>query len=59
MHQLQLFPMVRAKVTEMLNSYLKHDRLLNGMDDYIVPPGLGDNAGVMGAIALAMQAHGD
>lgn len=57
MHQVQLFPMIRAKVSAMLNSYLKHERLLSGMDDYIVPPGLGDNAGVMGAIALAMQAQ--
>lgn len=57
MHQHQLFPMVRARTAELLNSYLKNDRLLTGMEDYIVPPGLGDDAGVLGAIALAMQAQ--
>lgn len=56
MHQQQLFPLIREKTAGLLNGYLKHDRLLSGMDDYIVPPGLGDNAGVMGAIALAMRA---
>lgn len=56
MHQQQLFPLVRQKVVELLNDYLKHDRLKT-MADVIVPPGLGDDAGVMGAIALAMAAR--
>ncbi|MBN1563633.1 MAG: ROK family protein [Anaerolineae bacterium] len=55
MHQQQLFPMVRQKVVDLLNDYLKHDRLKT-FEDVIVPPGLGDNAGVMGAIVLAMNA---
>jgi fructokinase len=55
MHQQQLFPLIRQKVVDMLNDYLKHDRLKT-FEDVIVPPGLGDNAGVMGAIALAMNA---
>ena len=56
MHQQQLFPLVRQKAGELLNDYLKHDRMVT-MEDVIVPPGLGDNAGVMGAIALAMVAQ--
>ena len=55
MHQTQLFPLVRQKVVDLLNDYLKHDDLKT-CEDVIVPPGLGDNAGVMGAIALAMVA---
>ncbi len=56
MHQQQLFPLIRHKLAGLLNDYLKHDRLKT-MEDVIVPPGLGDNAGVMGAIALALAAQ--
>ncbi len=55
MHQPQLFPMVRQQVRDRLNSYLVHARL-DTLEDVIVPPGLGDNAGVLGAVALAMLA---
>jgi fructokinase len=53
MHQPQLFPLIRAKVLESLNGYVQADAILKGIDQYIVPPGLGDRAGVLGAIALA------
>jgi fructokinase len=56
MHQQQLFPMVRQQVKELLNEYLVHPRL-ETLEDVIVPPGLGDDAGVMGALALAMAAR--
>ena len=50
-----MFPKVRAKVQELLNSYLMHDLLLKNMDKYIVPPLLGNRSGVLGGIALAME----
>jgi len=55
MQQRQLFPLVRRRVQELLNYYLSVPAILDQIDDYIVPPGLGDRAGVLGAIALAQQ----
>ena len=56
MNQNQLFPLVRQKVSNSLNGYVKHDVILKGMDSFIVPPVLGNQAGVLGAIALAEEA---
>ena len=56
MHQRQLFPKIRAEVQELLADYIQHPALLQEMDTYIAPPGLGDRAGVLGALALAMTA---
>ncbi len=50
-----LFSMVRQKVQKVLNGYLNHKMLLNDIDTYIVPPGLENRAGVLGAIALAVE----
>lgn len=55
MHQAQMFPFVRKKVLDNLNSYLKNDFLLGHTEDYIVPPKLGDNAGITGALLLGLQ----
>ena len=56
MSQKLLFPMVRNRVINLLNGYLKSDTILKNVDQFIVPPGLGNRAGVMGAIALGEQA---
>ena len=48
-----LYPMVRKKVQELLNGYLQAPAVNEGMDEYIVAPGLGNRSGVLGAIALA------
>ncbi len=53
--QPQLLPLVRQKVGAILNGYIQSPAILNGLDSYIVPPALGDRAGVLGAIALAAQ----
>jgi fructokinase len=50
-----LFPRVRQRVRELLNGYVVSKSLMENIDDYIVPPGLGNQAGSLGAIALAMQ----
>ncbi len=58
MHQEQLLPMVRKKVTEMLGGYLK-TKELSQMESYIVSPSLHDNQGILGALKLGMDAYGD
>jgi len=55
MHQDALYPMIREKVRSVLNGYLQTPLILEQLDEYIVRPGLGDRAGVLGAIALAQQ----
>jgi fructokinase len=51
-----LFPLIRAKVLELLNGYVQAPELLDDIDSYIVPPDLGGRAGVLGALALAQGA---
>ena len=57
MHQQALYPRIREKVRSVLNGYLQTPLILDRLDEYIVPPGLGDRAGVLGAIALAQLAR--
>lgn len=56
MQRPHLLPLVRRRVRELLNGYLQVPSILEHIDDYIVPPALGDRAGVLGAIALGQQA---
>lgn len=58
MEQLHLFPLIHNSVFTMLNGYIQARALLENMDSYIVPPGLGNRAGVLGAIALAEMVAG-
>ncbi|MEL6816390.1 MAG: ROK family protein, partial [Cyanobacteria bacterium J06598_3] len=59
MEQKQLFPLIRAQVREKLNGYLHVSQILNNVENYIVPPGLGTKAGILGAFVLAQQAMGE
>ncbi|MED4954950.1 ROK family protein [Paenibacillus macerans] len=56
MHQKQLFPLIRKEVTQILNGYVASPAILEGLVNYIVPPALGDNAGLCGALALGIEA---
>ena len=51
-----LLPLVRAKVQALLAGYIDAGELGAGLDEFIVTPGLGDRAGVLGAIELARTA---
>ncbi|MGA4718449.1 ROK family protein [Fictibacillus nanhaiensis] len=57
MKQEHLFPLVRNGVVQLLNGYIQHKNVEDYIDTYIVPPALGDNAGLCGALALARQAY--
>jgi fructokinase len=45
---------VRHKVQQGLNGYIQSPMLLQAIDEYIVPPSLGNRSGVLGAIAMAI-----
>lgn len=46
---------VRGQVQRILNGYIHSPRILDSIDEFIVPPGLGNRSGVLGAIALAVD----
>ena len=50
-----LFPMVRRKTLELLNNYIRVSDITDHIDEYVVPAQLGEDAGVLGAIALAQE----
>ena len=58
MHQEQLFPLIREKVTQMLGGYLQTEELMD-MEHYIVPASLHDDQGIMGCLELARRAKID
>lgn len=58
MDQEHLFPMIRTRVLERLNGYINLEPITHHIDEYIVPPALGNRAGMLGALVLAMRAAG-
>lgn len=54
MHQEQLLPLIRQKVTEYLGGYVNTEELKD-MDHYIVPASLNDDQGIMGCLELARR----
>lgn len=55
MKQFQLFQKIRNKTAKLLNGYIKVPAITLNMDEYIIPPVLGDNAGICGGLALAAR----
>lgn len=53
----QLFASIRRCLDTSLNGYLDIAELKAGLDTYIVPPGLGADAGPLGALAVAINTH--
>jgi fructokinase len=47
---------LRSRVRQLLGDYLALPQLTDGLADYIVPPALGDAAGLIGALILAERA---
>lgn len=56
MQAAHILPRVRQEVLALLNGYVAVPALTADIDHYLIAPGLGDRAGVLGAIALAEQA---
>ena len=56
MQQSHLFVPIRRRVRELLNDYIQAQPILAESRDYIRPPGLGTDSGILGALALAMDA---
>lgn len=59
MRQAHLFPRIRRRTREMLGGYVRHDLILRRIEEYIVPPALGGDSGVVGALLLAERARGE
>lgn len=57
MKQKQAFSYACKYVKEILNGYVSFPEISSKIDDYIVPPKLGDNAGIIGALLLARSAY--
>lgn len=53
---LKLLKMVRKKTRLFINGYIPSHTIVDEIDSYILPPALGNRAGVLGALALAEQA---
>jgi len=56
MNEPSLLPLVRSHVQVLASGYFDAPELGEAIEHYIVPPALGDHAGVLGAIELARRA---
>ncbi len=56
MNRRHIFPLIRERVVKVLQGYGVLEEIVEGIDDHIVPPGLGDDSGIAGAFALAVGA---
>lgn len=56
MQQKQVFSYIYQYVPKIMNNYLDFSELSDDISDYIVPPCLGSNAGIIGTLVLAHQA---
>jgi fructokinase len=50
-----IFDVVRHKVQYFNKDYVHSPFLIKGIDDYILPPSLGNRSGVLGSIAMAIE----
>jgi fructokinase len=52
-----MFPRIRSEVIDLLQGYVRSP-ILEAIDSYVVPPGLGRRSGILGALALASTLAG-
>jgi fructokinase len=53
MQRAHLFPLIRMKVKELLNGYVASPVFSSSLEEFIVPPALGNKSGILGAMAMA------
>lgn len=53
MRQEHLLAKIRRELLKHLQGYIRNPTVVQGIDSYVIKPGLQENAGVLGAIALA------
>jgi fructokinase len=53
MQQGQMFPAIRSELKQLLNGYIQSSAILERIEQYVTPPGLGNRSGVLGGLALA------
>ncbi len=56
--QRHLLPALRDRTRSALDGYINLPEVTERIESYIVPPGLGERAGVLGALALGTRAAG-
>ena len=56
MEQVRLFTPLRARLLDWLGGYIDRAEITEQVDRYLVPPGLGNRSGVLGALSLAIAA---
>ncbi|MDP9090905.1 MAG: ROK family protein [Pseudomonadota bacterium] len=56
MIETRLFPVIRQRLLHWLGGYIDRNEILDAGEDYVVPAALGEDAGVLGCIALAVDA---
>jgi fructokinase len=55
MQRQEIFPMIHHHVQNILIGYVQAPDILERIDRFIVPPGLGNRSGILGAIALVIE----
>jgi fructokinase len=56
MQRQEIFPMICHYGQNILNGYVQSPLIVDQIDQFIAPPGLVTRSGILGAIALAMEA---
>ncbi len=55
MQRQEIFPLIHSDVQNILNGYVQSPDILDHIDQFIVPPGLGNRSGILGSIALTLE----
>ena len=57
MRQAPLFEIIREDLARLLNGYVQAKELMENINQYVIPPRLGNRSGILGAVVLAEDAY--